>query len=97
MKKSLVALVVMFAALAGIAFAEDVSNVMEFSASNGTVTFNHLKHVNEVRNDCDVCHNGTPGQIAGFGKDYAHDTCISCHSKPGNSVAPTTCDGCHKQ
>jgi uncharacterized membrane protein len=98
LKKSLITVVVICAALAGIAFADDVPGQMEFPANNGAVAFNHLKHVNEVQRDCSVCHNGTPGLIEGFiGKDYPHELCLGCHTKPENSSAPTTCNGCHNQ
>jgi hypothetical protein len=70
---------------------------MQFSASNGAVTFWHSNHVNEVHGDCTVCHSGTPGAIPGFGKDYAHSVCTSCHASPDGSGGPTKCAGCHVQ
>ena len=87
---------VMISVLAGAAFAANVvQDPMQFSAGNGAVTFWHSNHVNEVQGDCTVCHSGTPGPIPGFGKEYAHSVCISCHAKPESAAGPTKCAGCH--
>ncbi len=94
MKKLFIA-VVMIAVFAGAAFAAGITDPMEFPSSNGTVTFWHVNHVNEVHSDCTVCHSGTPGPIPAFGMDYAHSVCISCHASPDGSGGPTKCAGCH--
>ncbi len=94
MKKILMA-VVIIAVFAGAAFAAGVTDPMEFSSSNGAVTFWHSNHVNEVHGDCAVCHSGTPGPIPAFGQDYAHSVCVSCHASPDGSGGPTKCAGCH--
>jgi len=57
------------------------------------VEFNHEKHRSESVGICAVCHDQGNGQIAGFGKRWAHRNCIDCHDlyKKG----PTGCHGCH--
>jgi hypothetical protein len=84
-------------ALAGGAFADELKDRMEFQASNGNVVFFHNNHVNEVHGGCAVCHETKPeGKIPGFGAQYAHSFCVSCHSDPNGPEGPTSCDGCHK-
>jgi len=96
MTKKLFAGIAMAAALAGVSFA-DVKDRMEFPAKNGTVVFYHNNHVNEVRGTCAVCHDKAPeGKIEGFGADFAHKFCVSCHSDPNGPEGPTKCEGCHK-
>jgi hypothetical protein len=96
MRTVLVAVVMAFA-IAGIVSAEDLKDRMEFQADNGIVVFYHNNHVNEVKGDCKICHEATPGKIAGFGKEHAHKTCIPCHEpRDGYPEGPTKCDGCHK-
>ncbi|MGO9379193.1 MAG: cytochrome c3 family protein [Dissulfurispiraceae bacterium] len=97
MKRLFIA-VVLIAVFASAAFAADVTDPMEFSASNGGVIFYHSNHVNEVNGDCTVCHQQDPGLIPGFGKKYAHDVCVGCHSKPGNvNLGIAKCERCHTQ
>lgn len=91
MKKSLIALVALIA-FAGSAFAGDV---IEFAApAKGKVAFPHKKH-QQLLKDCKKCHEGAPGKIAGFGKDWAHKNCKDCHSKMGKG--PKGCGDCHKK
>jgi len=76
--------------LACNAFASDVINL-----KNG-VTFSHLSHQTEKIGLCSACHvetSGTPGKIPGFGKEWAHKSCIECHDI--FEKGPTTCKGCH--
>lgn len=96
MKRMLVGIAIA-AAVAGGALAADVRDRMEFPASNGNVVFFHNNHVNEVHGTCAVCHDAKPpGKIDGFGADYAHTFCVSCHSDPNGPEGPTKCEGCHK-
>jgi hypothetical protein len=84
------------AAVASTALAA-VKDRMVFPASNGDVVFFHGNHVNEASGTCSVCHERSPeGKIDGFGADFAHKLCVSCHSDPGGAEGPTACDGCHK-
>ena len=95
MKEFLVA-VALVAVFAGGVFAEDLRDRMEFPASQGTVVFYHMNHINEVHGACQPCHEGSPGKIAGFGKEYAHKVCVECHApREGYPEGPTKCDGCH--
>ena len=76
---------------AAIAMAADT---MTFEAKNGKVSFNHKMH-QELLKDCKICHEKVPGKIEGFGKDWAHKTCRSCHQEKGKG--PTKCGDCHKK
>jgi cytochrome c553 len=97
MKRMLLGLAIA-ASLAGATFAADMPDRMEFPATNGNVVFFHNNHVNEVHGTCAVCHETKPeGSIAGFGADYAHKVCVSCHADPNGPEGPTSCDGCHKK
>jgi predicted CXXCH cytochrome family protein len=81
----------------GVTFTSELKDRMEFPAKNGDVIFYHNNHVNEVRGECKLCHEATPGKIPGFGKEYAHKVCIGCHEPhDGRPEGPTKCDGCHK-
>jgi hypothetical protein len=79
-----------------VSAAEIVDGRMIFPAKNGNVLFPHDDHVKWLLGDCKTCHE-RPGAIEGFGKAYAHDKCIGCHTpqsddeKPG----PVNCVGCH--
>jgi len=95
MKKFLVVIITLIS-FTGFSFAADVKDRMEFPAKNGMVVFYHMNHINEVKGDCKVCHEQAPGKIAGFGKEFAHKTCIPCHEpRDGFPEGPTQCDGCH--
>lgn len=80
------ALLILFV-LAGSAFASDI-----IILKSGMV-FEHQLHKREV-GMCSYCHDGTPGKIAGVGREWAHKTCIGCHIdfKEG----PQDCQGCHQ-
>jgi hypothetical protein len=95
MKRVLITLIVAAFVVGGslsIAFAEG-PEVLTFSTKMGDVTFAHAKH-QETLGSCEPCHEGTPGKIEGFGKDWAHKTCKSCHKEKGVS---TSCKTCHKK
>ncbi len=55
------------------------------------VVFDHEGH----KGDCISCHDSLAGatKIEGFGKEWAHKTCIGCHAAMGNG--PTACADCH--
>jgi hypothetical protein len=59
--------------------------------SNGMV-FDHLGHQGEV-GLCSYCHVAPPGKIPEFGKEWAHKTCIGCHTE--FREGPVTCTACH--
>ena len=66
------------------------ADIVEFK--NGVV-FNHLSHKTDKAGLCSACHEGEPGKIPGFGKEWAHKNCIECHDI--FEKGPTKCDGCH--
>lgn len=57
------------------------------------VVFDHEGH----KGDCISCHESQAGgnKISGFGKDFAHNKCIGCHTALGSG--PTVCKECHIQ
>ena len=86
MKKIIAALFLV--AFAGTAFGADVIEMKK------GVKFNHKAHQTAV-GDCKKCHEGAPGKIAGFGKDFAHAKgCKGCHADM--KKGPTACKECHK-
>jgi hypothetical protein len=72
--------------LAASVFASDV-----ITFSNGMV-FDHQGHKSEV-GMCSYCHEGSPGKIPGFGKEWAHKNCIGCHTE--FREGPVVCAACH--
>lgn len=90
MKKAVIAMLAV-CSFAGAAYAADV---MEFKASMGTVTFNHKKHQESLK-ECKICHEKGPGKIEGFGKEMAHKTCKGCHAE--KKQGPVGCKDCHKK
>lgn len=94
MKKILYATVCALAvmSLSSFVFAA-ATEVIEFPASMGKITFNHKQHQDRLQ-DCTKCHAAKEGgKIEGFGKDIAHNTCKSCHASTGKG--PTSCKECH--
>ncbi len=87
MKKVVIALFAVVA-FAGVACAADVIELKK------GVKFNHKAH-QELLKDCKKCHEKAPGKIEGFGKDWAHKTCKTCHADM--KKGPTSCKDCHKQ
>lgn len=69
------------------------ANVITFGSSESIVVFPHKEH-QEILGGCTECH-GTkePGPIARSGKEWAHATCIGCHSE--NKAGPVECSDCH--
>jgi predicted CXXCH cytochrome family protein len=95
--KEIIAGFLFLGVFAGVAFAADMKDPMEFPASNGKVTFGHANHVGEVQGDCGRCHEGTPGKIKGFGKDVAHRICLPCHEGAGLFPGQPVCNDCHNK
>jgi type IV secretory pathway VirB10-like protein len=53
------------------------------------VLFTHKKHIKEYKIDCGACHhdkNGAP--LTGLKEKDGVDSCISCHTKPGQAPRP---------
>jgi hypothetical protein len=95
MKRVLVTLLVAAFVVGGslsIAFAAG-PETLTFANKMGDVTFPHAAH-QKTLGSCKPCHEGTPGKIEGFGKDWAHKTCKGCHQEKGIS---TSCKTCHKK
>lgn len=58
------------------------------------VPFQHWKHQVNNGSECFHCHNAEGGKIKGWGKEAAHELCISCHDL--NDKGPVDCKQCHK-
>jgi predicted CXXCH cytochrome family protein len=74
-----------------LAFAGSGPDVINMKNS---VTFPHWKHQILNASECSNCHKADGGKIAGWGKDKAHELCISCHDL--NDKGPVVCNQCHK-
>jgi len=94
MKRLIIALLVAAVAVAGTMTVASAAGpeVIKLEAKMGTVTFPHKAHQEKFR--CKKCHEGAPGKIEGFGKDWAHKNCKGCHKDEGG---PTSCKDCHKK
>lgn len=68
-------------------------DIIELPASMGKISFPHKTH--QEMFDCTKCHVNGSGQIAGFGKDWAHKICKGCHSEM--KKGPTSCKDCHRK
>jgi predicted CXXCH cytochrome family protein len=58
------------------------------------VPFPHWKHQIYNASECGNCHKAEGGKIVGWGKEAAHELCISCHDL--NDKGPVECKQCHK-
>lgn len=59
------------------------------------VGFPHKLHQTAL-GGCTDCHGAkNPGKIAGFGEQWAHNTCMGCHRDVKDS-GPVECMGCHQ-
>lgn len=56
--------------------------------------FPHWKHQFSNGSECFHCHKADGGKITGWGKEVAHEICISCHDL--NDKGPVNCNQCHK-
>ena len=91
MKRTIIALFAV-AAFAGTAVAAGPETIT-LPAKPGDVSFPHKKHQEPLKNDCKACHEKSPGKIEGLNKEWAHNTCMGCHTeKKAVSIA---CTGCH--
>jgi len=88
-----VATIIALIAFAGAAFAADIVGFA--SPKQGKVSFPHKVHQILLK-DCKKCHGESPlGKIEGFGREWAHKTCIGCHKE--TKKGPTGCKDCHKK
>lgn len=72
-----------------LAYATESPKTITFK----NVVFDHEGH----KGDCISCHGTRDGgnKIPDFGKEWAHKTCIGCHTAIGSG--PTVCKECHKK
>jgi len=89
--KKIIAVVMLTLFCSALAMAAD--DLITLPAKNASVTFNHKKH-QDILKDCKVCHEKGPGKIEGLGKDWAHKTCTGCHVE--RNAGPTKCRDCHR-
>ncbi|HPR64539.1 MAG TPA: cytochrome c3 family protein [Thermoanaerobaculia bacterium] len=115
MKRTLILVTCLAFLLVGFAamglFAGDAPETVTLEAKNGTVTFPHKKHVEEIKVECTKCHHtqkeGEAVQKCTdcHGKDENapkvmnafHGLCKDCHKAKNEEgkAAPTECKGCH--
>ncbi len=98
-------------ALAGTTFAADngAETMVLKGGSMGDVAFNHKKHQDTLKEDCNACHKLFAKEAGSIEKAIAAGTlkkkavmkeCIDCHkaTKAKGAVAgPTSCKECHKK
>lgn len=58
-----------------------------------SLSFQHKKHQKDLNNECFHCHAHENGKIDNWGKDTAHNLCISCHDL--YDKGPVECHQCH--
>ncbi len=95
----LLALLSIFGVLS-IAFAEAPRNpgpeIINLKMGVMVLPFEHRKHQISVNDECFHCHpKQTGGKIDNWGKDMAHELCISCHDL--EEKGPIECKQCHKK
>jgi len=78
-----------------LALCAAYSSASDVIILKGGVEFDHKGHQTEKVGACSICHEEQVGKIKGFGKEWAHDHCITCH-KLHNEGRPANCGGCHK-
>jgi len=58
------------------------------------VPFQHWKHQSSNGSECFNCHKADGARIENWGKEVAHELCISCHDL--NDKGPVECKQCHR-
>lgn len=100
MKRVLSIFLVLCVAGLSAAFAETPKNpgpeVINMKMGVMILPFSHRKHQKDLNNECFHCHpKKTGGKIDNWGKETAHQICISCHDL--EEKGPVECKQCHKK
>lgn len=102
MKRYALLLAIMLQAASGLftaALADTPKNigpeVINLKMGVMILPFQHRKHQINQNNECFHCHKADKWRIEGWGKEVAHQICISCHDL--NEKGPVECHQCHKK
>jgi hypothetical protein len=98
-KHILVLLTLSLVAGSGYAMAEEPKDrgpeVVRLKMKDLELPFQHWKHQKGLNDECFHCHSKTLGKIENWGRDTAHNLCISCHEL--EDKGPVYCRECHKK
>jgi cytochrome c553 len=67
--------------------------IIKFKMGELYLPFQHWKHQKLQSSKCFHCHSTQEWKIEGWGKEVAHEMCISCHER--NEKGPVSCKECH--
>ena len=67
--------------------------IIKFKMGDLYLPFMHWKHQKLQDSKCGYCHSTQEWKIEAWGKEVAHQMCISCHEK--NDKGPVSCKECH--
>ena len=108
MRQLITALVIFCFIACGLATLaqEKAPGKLTFTAKNGNVTFDHVKHVERAKNDCKFCHDKLWPQSktaplnwkAGIHKpaETSKTSCGTCHNPGGMAFGVAgNCNKCH--
>lgn len=100
MKKHILMLVMMLVSVAAVVTAQEAKTnqggpeIVTFKMDGKPFELKHWKHqARAKKGGCTNCHRGEIGKIEGWGKDFAHMICISCHDL--DDKGPVQCKECH--
>jgi cytochrome c553 len=67
--------------------------IIKFKMGDLYLPFQHWKHQKLQNSKCFYCHSVQEWKIEAWGKEVAHQMCISCHER--NDKGPVNCKECH--
>jgi cytochrome c553 len=80
-----------------ITAADTVQNpgpeIIKFKMGDLYLPFKHWNHQKLQDSKCAYCHSTQEWKIEAWGKEVAHQMCISCHER--NDKGPVNCKECH--
>jgi predicted CXXCH cytochrome family protein len=86
---------VAFTSFASAEIAENTGpGVIDLKNGSAVLVFPHRNHQTLYKGKCHICHTSEGFKIGTWGREVAHELCISCHTK--KSHGPTTCVECHQ-
>ena len=93
---SVMLLITCFSSVPAFSAAEPNPGPEVINLKNGTtpLPFSHRKHQKLQSSECFHCHKADKWKIDNWGKEVAHEMCISCHDL--NDKGPIKCESCHK-
>ncbi len=68
--------------------------VIDLRNGSKVLVFPHRNHQSLYRGKCHVCHTPDGFKMQNWGKEIAHDLCITCHAQ--KSHGPSQCVECHE-